>query len=306
VHNRTFVAVVIVFWLSTMTWLVVEKVLPPLLIGDPPTHRAVAPEPEQVVAWTMSWRGQEIGSAATKLVEATNGAKELYSRVKLDRLPLRDVLPSWLQPLLSRHLDHIDVDAKSRTELDPNFRLARFRSTVKLSEIENAIRLLGRVEDSQLRLQVQVSELKYEKSVRLDNNAFLGDEFSPQAKLPGLFVGRAWTIRTYSAFHAPSAPVEILQAEVEREEMINWNGHAVLTHVVVYRPDSGAGLSSAAKPRGKMWVAMDGRVLRQEILLLDSELQFTRVPDEKPSGADLLDDPWFTGVADLEGGGRQP
>ena len=40
--NRIFVAVVLLLWASTMSWLVVEKILPPFFSGEPPTH-GVAP-----------------------------------------------------------------------------------------------------------------------------------------------------------------------------------------------------------------------------------------------------------------------
>ena len=36
--NRIFVAVVLLLWASTMSWLVVEKILPPFFSGDPPAH----------------------------------------------------------------------------------------------------------------------------------------------------------------------------------------------------------------------------------------------------------------------------
>ena len=40
--NRIFVAVVLLLWASTMSWLVVEKILPPFFSGEPPTHGVAA------------------------------------------------------------------------------------------------------------------------------------------------------------------------------------------------------------------------------------------------------------------------
>ena len=39
-EHRWMKGVVVLFWMATMTWLVVEKVLPPLERGDPPTFHS--------------------------------------------------------------------------------------------------------------------------------------------------------------------------------------------------------------------------------------------------------------------------
>ena len=48
--------VIVLFWLATMTWLVVEKVLPGLQQGEPPNIRSVyaAADREPQVGWKVS------------------------------------------------------------------------------------------------------------------------------------------------------------------------------------------------------------------------------------------------------------
>ena len=65
--HRFFNSVVVVFWLSTMTWLIVAKVLPPLQVGEPPSYRSVyavdRDSPPEPICWEMLWNDQPMGWA---------------------------------------------------------------------------------------------------------------------------------------------------------------------------------------------------------------------------------------------------
>jgi hypothetical protein len=90
----------------------------------------------------------------------------------------------------------------------------------------------------------------------------------------------------YSPFHPPNQPLQILQAKVEREETIEWNGEVVNTWMIVYRNDSGSELTGAKAARGRVWVRRDGTVLKQEAVLMGSRLLFVRMPPgQLPTGA---------------------
>jgi hypothetical protein len=116
--------------------------------------------------------------------------------------------------------------------------------------------------------------------VYLPQDALVGDALSPQTRLPKLRVGQTWTVPVYSPFRPPRCPLEILQATVERNEGITWNGRKVEAWLVVYSSDPGAGLDSAKTSRGKLWVRHDGTVLKQELMILSSRLSFVRLPSE--------------------------
>ena len=292
--TRTFQAVVVLLWLATMSWLMIAKVLPPLLVGEPPTYRSTMPEPDRLIGWQIDWNEQPLGWAATRSVGSEGGGAEIHSRLVLNKLPLNELLPVWLGSIVRRQVGSIDFDARSRFDIDPLGRLAGFDSRVRLSEMENAIRMIGMVDNSQLELSVQVGDFKYRKQMYLEPGALVGNELSPQAEFSGLRLGQAWTLRSYSPFRSPSSPLEVLAAKVEREEVIDWAGAAVDTLIVVYRNDSGAGGGNAATPRGTLWVRSDGKVLRQEIQVLSSVMRFVRLTDKQAEEhADQLSVDWL-------------
>jgi hypothetical protein len=130
-----------------------------------------------------------------------------------------------------------------------------------------------------MKLSIQSGEFRDKLERYLPPNALMTDELSPQSLMPGLRVGQSWTVPMYSPFRAPSDPIEVLQALVEREDNITWGGQRAKCRVIVYRPDAGSGLSNS-EPRGRVWVRDDGLVLRQEVTVLRSHMQFLRLSDE--------------------------
>ncbi len=294
--NRAFHAVVVLLWASTTGWLVVAKVLPPLLVGEPPTYRSTLQEQHRVIAWRLEWNGQPIGWSASKVLPAEDGVTEVHSRMLLDDLPLKEMSPYWLRPLLAQ-LGTMDMDARSRVEIDPLGALSHFRSTVRIGEIADAVRVRGHVDGSQLHVEVRSGEFQYKKQLPLPPDALVGNELTPQAELPGLRVGQSWTMPVYSPFY-PNQPLEIWQASVDEEGMLQWNDEMVTTRIVSYRADSGAALGASTKPRGRLWVARDGRVLQQESMLLNSQLRFVRMTsDETEALLASLGEDWLSASA---------
>jgi hypothetical protein len=118
----------------------------------------------------------------------------------------------------------------------------------------------------------------------------VGDSLSPQTALPGLRAGQAWTISSYSPMALVNnpldmlrsrSPIEVLHARVEESESIVWNGRAEDTWLVVYRTQVGQGPGSDKNIRNRLWVRRDGKVLRQQVIVGDSVLMFTRLSDEE-------------------------
>jgi hypothetical protein len=72
-----------------------------------------------------------------------------------------------------------------------------------------------------------------------------------------------------------------MQARVERNDLIIWNGQSVTTQLVIYRADGGSGLTSNREARGKLWVHPNGMVLKQEVAVYNSRLQFVRLPKKQ-------------------------
>jgi hypothetical protein len=294
--NRAFHVVVAMLWFSTMGWLVVSKVLPSLRRGDPPSYRAPVDE-ESIVVWRLNWNDRPMGWAATRTIPGDAGVREVHSRVVLADLPLEQIAPAWLGALVREQVGNIDMDARSRLEIDPLGNLSSFRTSVRLSEIEGAIKMIGRVEESTLKLTVSAGSFTYRTEKFLPQNSLVFNELSPRALLVGLHVGQNWTVPVYSPFRPPNDPLEILHASVEYEDFLEWGGRAIPTNVVVYRNDPGAGVAAGARPRGRLWVRGDGRVLQQEVEVINSTMRFVRMPaDEAAPFEKRLDADWLATI----------
>jgi hypothetical protein len=284
-----FNAVVVVFWLSTMTWLVVVKVLPPLQIGDPPNYRSVyaaAPNhyPDQI-CWEMLWNDRPMGWAKTAVWRSYSGVTEVTSLVRFDQVPIEELAPAWIRPVLRSTVEPVGtlaMAARSRLEIDPLGRLSGIYSSVRADAYPAEIVIRGRVDGSLLRGTVRSGLLNQPFERYLPPDALMGDELSPQGRMPGLRIGQEWTVPVYSPlrFSDNRNPIEILHAKVEGKELVTQGEEPVLAMVVVYRTDSGSILGAAQTPRGKLWVTEDGTVVKQTARIFGSNLTFVRV-DEK-------------------------
>lgn len=302
-HSRWFNVAVVGFWVLTMSWLVRAKILPSLVVGEPPTYRKIlagASAPEAPVSWSILLNDAPLGWAEARNHVLDNGVTEMRSHVRITRMPLAEITPGWMNSLLklvsgsSEWNDlRLAVDAQSSLEIDPLGRPIGIYSRAILGD-EDAlpqttridaqtvpgtvqITLQGTFEGSQLKLKVRSGQMIYNTVAYLPPNALLGDALAPQPRLPDLKVGQTWTMPVYSPLRPPTAPVEVLQATVERREPILWRDQVISTYLVVFRSDPGAELSSNQTARAKAWVHSDGTVLKQEINLMSARLTFERL-----------------------------
>ena len=281
--SRWFNVLLGAFWLATMSWLVVAKVLPPLLRGDPPNYQTILPQagekPPAPVAWRMYWGERPVGRAESTVERRLDGMTDLVTHVEIAGLPLTEVAPTWLAPLL-RQLGpgeaELNLKADSNFAIDPLGRLVSFHSSLGLAGQPNAITLEGLVEDGRLKVIARYDQYVHDSEMFLPGDALIGNALSPQQRLPGLRIGQTWTVPVFSPFRAPDSPAEILQATVEADELIVHEGQTLDARLVVYRSDPGAGPQALHRVRGKLWVHPDGTVLKQELMVLDTRLTFVR------------------------------
>ena len=298
--NRWFNAGVLVFWLAAMSWLLTQKVLPPMLAGEPPDYDAALPVGEIVtvpppVCWRLNWDGRVIGTAASQPVATEDGA-ELRSVIHFTRLPVHNLLGQLLgpmAPLVSSSLGDEDftpnMDVATRMRFDSERRLQNFQTVLDLPGAPHFIDLDGKVDDLGTLMLVATARfgtpmpgqppplVRHRHTVDLPRDALVGDSLSPRSELRNLHVGQQWTIPTYRPF-PPNSPVQILLAKVEKSDFIEWNGDVVETYVVVYQDEAGSGIGSARAPIGRTWVQPDGTVLRQEVMLSNLRFTFDRLP----------------------------
>ncbi len=295
-ESRWFNSVVVLFWLATMSWLVVAKVLPPLRRGDPPNYRSMyteSREDQPPVGWDLVFNGKPLGWAISRIQRNTTGMTEVRSRIHFDRIPLTELSPHWMRLLMrmqANPLERLEMDVLSKLEIDPLGHLSRFESSMRLGGSNEAIKITGVVGSSRVKIKVEAGGVVYTPdAVYLPSDALISDELSPQPRMVGLRPGQEWTAPSFSPLRPPHNPIEILQARVEGREPMVWNGEAIGVHQVVYRPDAGSALASSSEPRGRLWVRDDGTVLKQEVTVLGSRLVFTRMGEERSSE---LDERW--------------
>ena len=285
-HSRWFEISVVLLWLATMTWLVTAKILPPILTGRPPNYRTIleARHEEPPIGWTMFCNNRPIGWALSSTVPQPHRLTEIRSRVHFSELPLEDVAPGWIGRVFQMgdwSSLKLSLDVRTTLTIDPLGRLSLLDSTVQLDPLEERIKIDGTVQGATMTLAVRSSDVVYTREVPISSKALLGDSFSPYTKLPGLKVGQSWKVRSLSPLAPRSNPVELLEATVERVEPIVWNGRSMDAHVLVYRNAHGFGLTSPRGHRGKAWVAFDGTVLQQEVVVFNSTFTFVRMSDKR-------------------------
>ncbi len=290
--SRWFQALIVAFWLGTMSWLVFAKVLPPLMVGEPPTYRAIVEDAHRhraqaAARWHIFWNNEQVGSARTETALLPDDVTDLRSQVHFDHFPLAQMAPfrgASISQLLGGTDQGLALDARSSVTIDALKRPLELRSTLQVGLLDQAIEMRGRVEGDHLKLTVRMGEFVHHTQTFLPGEAILSDVLSPPARLPHLRVGQTWTTPIYSPFSAPNRPLEVLKAVVEREETIVWGGRGQRARVVVYRQDQGAGLGDSRSPRGRTWVLEDGTVVRQEATLLSATLRFELLPPEQSLG----------------------
>lgn len=294
--GRTFNGLVVVFWMIAMTWLLAEKVIPPMLGGDPPDYQSILEPPTRKTlpdAWKLRWKERTVGFAASRVEVHPSGELDRLTFVEFEDLPLEAILSEMLGPVAaivkpliqnSRGLD-LNMLVATRMTFDVDRRLSRFDTTIDLSDFRGFLKLDGTVqEDGKLDIVAQLSSgsvgagQTFKHSVQLPPEALVEGSLSPRPELKGLYLGQKWTIPVFRSF-PPNSPVQILQAEVEQHDVILWGSEEVETKLVVYRTEAGSGVQATREPISREWVRDDGTVLRQQVRFSGLELTFEREPE---------------------------
>ena len=292
--TRPYLAVVLLLWAASLTWLVKTRIWPTLFTGSPPTYAESlpsAPESSREVCWSILYEGQSIGQAYNRITRHRDGTGFLSGIVQFEKLPVKRLMRDLLGPLgaiaAPRILegDESELNLAIRTDLgfDNYGQLHRFETSVDVRGIRGFVTVEGRVIDDLLHIVARAPasddpiEL-FRDQVQLPPAGLVADTFSPRPHLAQLKVGQSWIIQSYRPF-LPHSPLELIEATVEREEVIEWRGQIVRTMRVAYRRDAGSGLTTAREPVSQMWVRRDGEVLRHDVQLATVRMQFIRFPE---------------------------
>lgn len=271
--NRIFLGVVIVLWVSTMSWLMVARILPPFFHGEPPTRGR--PEPGPPVCWRIEYDNRPVGIAVSQVVDGVMGTTEIHSRVRVEGIDLHEMAPQWMNYLV-RQVGEIRFDTRTRLALDSLDQLAWFDTRVWLNDFPIVVKMTGRVEGDELKLKIQSGEVTHEASYPVPSYALLGNELIPETELLPVVVGREWQQEVFSIFQPPNSSQELIQAEVVEEVSIVHAGLQRHARRIEYRSLTGAGIAANNTLRAVLWVGEDGTVLRQDSYLMNAKLRFER------------------------------
>jgi hypothetical protein len=276
--NRIFVCAVVALWLGSMSWLMVDKILPSYWNGERPI--AAGYENNVPVGWRVSWGDRQVGHAVSVRIPGTLNTTNVESQVKLTDVPLLDLVPPLMRHVVGE-IGSMKFEAKTRLEFDSLDNFTKFESSVSINDITPVLRMVGAINGSFLELNVAFGEVSYKPKVPISDRGVLSEALFPDAKLPFMYTGRRWQEEVYNPFSSPSAPIETLDVEVTGVENIDHEGE----HIRAFRVESLApavtGVPESARLQSVAWVKTDdGTVLRQDVFIANSKLRFERMSSE--------------------------
>ena len=277
--NKLFVSSVIALWLSSMSWLVVVRILPSFGGGEPPLSESY--ETGKVVAWRVDWNGKDVGRAASVRVAGVDATIELHNRLRLEKFPLMELVPSFMRFTLGE-IGDMTFDAITRIEFDPLGNFSSFDSRISVNELPSVLTITGRIKDACLELKVSAGAITHRTPVYLPDSKSLNEALFPVSKLPNIRVGRRWKEEVYSPFRTAGDPVELVQVEVVGVEQMLYEDDNVRVLRVEYRSVTSTGVAENSKLLAVSWVeSQEGSVLRRDVYVGDSKLRFERLSDSE-------------------------
>ncbi|MEI8372395.1 MAG: hypothetical protein WCJ35_06110 [Planctomycetota bacterium] len=292
--TRWYRLAVLALWLTAMSWLAIRKIMPPFFSGEPPIYESAdADKHPPPVAWCLFLNEHRLGWALSEICQQSTDTTEIHSLVHFDHLPLNELLPVYLRAIARAGTDaagsmEMEVESNLITNSALN-QLISFYSKFRPKSGPSLVKIEGNVEGDKLKLSVRVGNYDNPNIELPMPDSKIRDSFAPEMELRGLHLGQSWTIVSYSPLALPShsmdmiqgrTPTEVLFARVEEQARMEWNGQLEPMWVVVYRTDAREGPGSDKNIRNRLWVRRAGTVLRQEVLLGDHSLLFTRMPEK--------------------------
>lgn len=301
-------ALVFIAWLGAMTWLVWFKVLPAFIGGDAPGYADEIANAETAVdvCWKVHWNDEFVGYAISRPLQLNDDETELRGVVALRDLPVKEMSQKLLGPLAAvvpfGNDMKINLTIANRMRFREQSEVQNFDTSVSMAGMPRLIRIHGeRIENNQIEIAAKLSASGGEatelvrETIQIPRGESLDNGLAPRTRMLDLKIGQSWTIPVYRPF-PPNSPVEIMQARVERYELIHSRGEAINAKRVAYRNQAGTGIGAAREPVAIIWVDDNGVVVQQEITISGLVFKFTLArDDEQAEQAAQLEDATFGG-----------
>ena len=298
--SRAFQAAVLLLWLGAMTWLFVTKIIPSRISAETPGHATLFPPGDlsdvEPVSWEILWNDQRIGQASTDW-ENTDAGKVIRGNVRFEHLPLDEMVRSLLGPVQSLIPASVSRDMPNDWEFEVRSEILfseankpiSLLSHVRLDEFSEMIELRGVFQGKHLSVTVSsrptdgsraadLTEL-FKSRFSIPQDAVVADLFSPLAQFRRLRLGQSWRFHAYRPSSLMS-PIQLVQGDVVGREIIEYHGQQVSALRVSFRELNS--LSAASDPFSHLWVQDDGMVLRQELVMGTTRIEFVRSVSSRP------------------------
>lgn len=280
-------------WLIAVHWLITTKVLSTQPVYSTVGNHVFFSSENQFipVAWTVLWDDQSVGHALSRAHQTSDSGLTVETFLKFDNLPLDKIFHPWLTkniPFTPNERLTFPLRATGIVKMDSFGSLLSFSTSIVLPATKNHISLEGNVQDNLVAVSIDVDDIHYEIERQLPEDVMLRDELSPQATIPGLFVGKKWIVPTYNPLKPSTSTIDLYYANVVKERMFFWHDHLIRVYEVNYHNNPA---TTHRDPDFTLLVDMDGRVLKQESMFLGSKLSFLR---RTTKGAEALNKQYKT------------
>jgi len=271
--SRLVSLAILIYWCLAAFCLLTWEILPELSLGYPPDLRAIAAagNDSQPVTWSIQVMDdakspdvrRPVGEAVTTSRRLENGWYELSSRVAFDAGGLLSGTRFGTKTSVRLVLGSI-----YRVDSSGNLRSFDLRVTPRDS-IEPLLTVSGRLKGGVMEVVSKgpVSILNQHKSFPYEPRTVVQNALGPLDRLPGIHVGQRWDSRVVDPF---TGQIEQVRVEVQRRNLIHWNGEPVSAFEVVQH---------AGPVTARTWVRADGMVIRQEVPFPFVRLVLERIPE---------------------------
>jgi hypothetical protein len=271
--SRFRVALIVVFWLATMSWLVVREVLPRYRAGEPPGFTIELTDEVGTdslsanrVDWLFLFQGSKIGTCFSEVRRNPDRTFDQKTHIKFDDISILDFFkPIKLQinyvVTQEGHLVRMSVFGAAKPEFEGDIKGVVEDGFLKITAVFRAY--------GQEVLKPDIAPVKVAETGNIVSPMHL------QNRISGLWIGRTWSVPMMNSFSAlvPSHSIKVpqLHATVFGDTM-EWRGEPV----DCFRIDQAEPGKEAA---ARTWVRQrDGLLLKQEANFQGMELVLLRIP----------------------------
>ncbi len=250
--RKICIAIITVFWLAMMSWLVARDIIPPFreareaTAGISYADLIETAQQAEEVRMGIFLAGARVGRTRHEVRPASDGGYVIASQTHLD-----PAVP-WAR---------LQTSVLYRANVGPDRNLVSFEAEVLGSGGEQVGRVAGSVVGRKLHVRLCFGEVEDEMRVDVDPRYLVSSSTTVGLRLPGLYVGKEWRIRSLDTRALVGGRFDLVhgKARVTRQEKIAWEGEQVLCYVVEMSLNR-SGWRNAATT---VWVNEQGDVIVQ-------------------------------------------